>query len=155
MDPRVILRHIIIRLEPEFGKVSLDMAETPGVLHLVNALKFARSALASGDECAIAKAALDLPPLERTGRRIATAYAAAKRGKAGGDVTGPRQHEKAAKAMAPWIKRFHELMERGNEQQTAREIKEREQKVRARVKREMVKEGFPVPSDPTLRKWLK
>jgi len=60
---RIILRHRVVCLDPEFGNIDWTVAEesgAAGTVHLVKALAVARRALKSADEDAMAEAIMTL-----------------------------------------------------------------------------------------------
>ena len=152
MDPRIILRRLIGRLEPKVGHIrpedfsrweGEDAPASPenGELHLAEALIEAKEALASRDPGKMIEAALVLPTFERQGHELR----AKEIKRAGGKTTGAKQAAAAEVRYAPHVKRFRFLLGQGKQPGTARRI----------IAREMSKAGIEPPSDRTLTKWLK
>jgi len=177
LNPRIVLRHLIERLQPEVGNISrkdfgvwegegeaaLKDLGTAGRLHLAEALLEARQALASGDDEQIAEAEDICLALEQKGRelerevkraadaaRVAAEQAARQKG---GARTGAKQRADAVKVWAKWVAMYR--TELGSD-------KNRPARTAARnaVAAHMVKEEFTLPSGEfpspsVLRKWLR
>jgi hypothetical protein len=154
VDPRIVLRRLIARLEPEIGHTRpVDFSgwegeqlpsAAAGRLHLAQALQDAREALASGDKTRIAEAAMSCPTLERTGRDMGQRH----NRKAGGARRGAAQTSAAAEAWKPWVQMYEGLLAKGVPCL----------KARRQVEVAMAKGGSlptkEMPERSTLRKWL-
>lgn len=167
MDSRIIiLQGLIARLEPEFGELAKprtfaalekkmsglgEFSLKPGDGHLVQALRMARQALASGDEREIEIAALHCPPFERTGMKLRQDHRAKETRKKGGNTRGKNQTSKAELRWQPYIDQFNSLLAAGKDETTAKGI----------VKNKMARDGFVVPpkgnfpTAPAIRRWLR
>jgi hypothetical protein len=169
MDPRIILEHVVKRLEdPELGlgrvgpgqfsawagkEPALREKWAEGRGHLAWGLRIARQALASGDSDRIRLAALLCPTYERDGmaRRAAAeregmARSVAAPRKRGGKKRGEALAQEAATIWAPYVALFKNLG--GTE------------KARNAVRARMRKNNFVLPAtgnfpdDRTIRKRL-
>jgi hypothetical protein len=163
MDPQILLRELIRRLDLEVGHIDErylhDGGDRPpvgelrvrGIMHLVRALFVAKSALDSGDDEKIASASSICPLLELQGRRMAERHAkaverlaAAARRQSGGASTGAKNHADAAAFWAPHQARYADLLARGANAA----------KALATVVKESETAGHPI-SDRAARKWLR
>jgi len=150
VNPRVILTHLIARLElPGVTAVEETDAEeraAAGALHLFDALREAREALASGDGHRIAVAALVCPTLVRTGETMGARNART----AGGLTTGGKQTKDAEARWQPYVDAYRRLLDAGTSRTKARAI----------TKRHMTRDDFTTargsfPSDQAIGKHLK
>jgi len=161
MDPKIVLEHIIRRLQPEVGDIKNtdysfweDEARVPGWrLHLATALQTAEEALASGNHDEIIAAALTCPAHERTGRSLQTKQMRIERQRKGGAMRGATQTTHQLSVWAPYIEQYNALLSKGQTQAKARQLMKH--RMTTDFASEQFRPGPTFPTDRTIRKWLK